>query len=362
MEPKQQVVDYGRPAIFKCNVRGNPVDSIGWLKDTVPLGNSDPVLRIDSVTKADRGMYQCFARNERESAQATGELRLGGRFDPPEFVSAFDTLTTAEGPFVSLRCVAKGDPRPDLEWRVYGQTVSSSGAVQIGTYDAPNGDVVSHLNISQVRTFYHTCFFLMYSYAGGKRESAVCVQCVSGSKYSPQFMTHLNTTLQVRTKHGGLYECRASSKVGSVTHSARLNVHGAPFVRRMTPLKVVAGRTMWVTCPVAGYPISSVGWEKGGRQLPFNDRQTVFPNGTLVISGVQRKEDAATYTCVARNDEGYSARSDLDVTVMGKSTPVLCSSFLHRLPTVVLLKKKTSFTAGTTPSLCILIQCLTVTS
>ena len=78
-----------------------------------------------------------------------------------------------------------------------------------------------------------------------------------------------------------------------------------------------------MTCPVAGYPISSVAWERDGRQLPFNDRQTVFPNGTLVISDVQRKEDAADYTCVARNDEGYSARSDLAVTVMGKKCNVL---------------------------------------
>ena len=63
---------------------------------------------------------------------------------------------------------------------------------------------------------------------------------------------------------------------------------------------------------------TGIAWEKDGRQLPFNDRQTVFPNGTMVISHVQRKEDAATYTCVARNDEGYSARSDLSVSVMGK--------------------------------------------
>ena len=83
-------------------------------------------------------------------------------------------------------------------------------------------------------------------------------------------------------------------------------------------LQVVAGKAMAVTCPVAGYPISSITWEKEGRQLPFNDRQSVFRNGTLVITNLKRKEDAATYTCVARNDEGYSARSDLAVTVMGK--------------------------------------------
>jgi hypothetical protein len=101
-------------------------------------------------------------------------------------------------------------------------------------------------------------------------------------------VSHLNIT-QAKTKYGGTYECRASSKVGSVAHVGKLNVLGAPFVQRMRPAKVVAGKSMAVTCPVAGYPISSIAWE-----------------------------DAATYTCVARNDEGYSARSDLAVTVMGK--------------------------------------------
>ena len=41
----------------------------------------------------------------------------------------------------------------------------------------------------------------------------------------------------------------------------------------------------------------------------------------MIITNVERKEDATSngaYTCVARNDEGYSARSDLQVSVMGK--------------------------------------------
>ena len=62
---------------------------------------------------------------------------------------------------------------------------------------------------------------------------------------------------------------------------------------------------------------SKIVWERDGRMLPINDRQRVYPNGTLIIEDVQRNEDAATYTCIARNEQGYSARSDLDVTVMG---------------------------------------------
>ena len=80
---------------------------------------------------------------------------------------------------------------------------------------------------------------------------------------------------------------------------------------------MVAGSQMIKTCPVSGYPVSNIVWEREGRQLPINDRQRVYPNGTLIIEDVQRNEDAATYTCIARNEQGYSARSDLDVTVMG---------------------------------------------
>ena len=42
-----------------------------------------------------------------------------------------------------------------------------------------------------------------------------------------------------------------------------LKIKGAPFVQKMEPMKVVAGKTMYVTCPVAGWPISSIAWEKG---------------------------------------------------------------------------------------------------
>jgi hypothetical protein len=37
------------------------------------------VLRIESVKKEDKGMYQCFIRNDQENAQASAELKLGGR-------------------------------------------------------------------------------------------------------------------------------------------------------------------------------------------------------------------------------------------------------------------------------------------
>ena len=42
---------------------------------------------------------------------------------------------------------------------------------------------------------------------------------------------------------------------------------GAPYVRPMGNLVAVGGRRLELPCPVAGYPIDSITWEKG--QLPF---------------------------------------------------------------------------------------------
>lgn len=54
------------------------------------------------------------------------------------------------------------------------------------------------------------------------------------------------------------------------------------------------------------------------RVLPINRKQKVFPNGTLVIENVERMSDEATYTCVAKNSQGYTAKGTLEVQVMGK--------------------------------------------
>ena len=98
----------------------------------------------------------------------------------------------------------------------YGTEVVDEGPLTVGSFKADNGDVVSHLNITQART-----------------------------------------------KYGGIYDCVASSKVGSVTHTGKLNIFGAPFIRKMEAMKVVAGKSMSITCPVAGYPVSRIVWERG---------------------------------------------------------------------------------------------------
>lgn len=73
-------MDFGRPATLTCNYEGNPVKTVSWLKDGKPISSDESrALKIDSVRKEDKGMYQCFVRNEQESAQGSAEIKLGGR-------------------------------------------------------------------------------------------------------------------------------------------------------------------------------------------------------------------------------------------------------------------------------------------
>lgn len=84
-------VDLGKDAEFQCSVTGQPHPVISWAKDGLPVregssgrskitGNDGSTLRISSIVRDDKGMYQCFAKNDYEMVQATAELRLGGKF------------------------------------------------------------------------------------------------------------------------------------------------------------------------------------------------------------------------------------------------------------------------------------------
>ena len=273
VEPAIQTTDFGRPATFTCHYQGSPVKNVTWMKDGKRIPHANAVLKIEAVRREDRGMYQCFVRNDQDSAQSTAELKLGGRFDPPKLTFHFREEVLQPGPTVSLKCKATGNPVPEIIWELDNKKVTSSERTHVGQFagGAGTNEVVSHLNISSV---------------------------------------HSND--------GGLYKCTAVSKVGTASHAARLNIHGLPYIRPMDKSPVVAGETFEVMCPVAGYPIDSIIWEKDNRVLPINRRQRVYPNGTLVIENVQRASDQGTYTCVARNSQGYTSRGNLELQVMGK--------------------------------------------
>ncbi|XP_066139979.1 cell adhesion molecule Dscam2 isoform X2 [Euwallacea fornicatus] len=274
ISPPLLSVHMGGSAEFRCVVstkQDSPL-MITWYKDGRQLPStgrgSSETLIVNNVGREDRGMYQCIVRrSEGDTAQAASELQLGDA--PPVLLYSFIEQTLQPGPAVSLKCSASGNPTPQISWLLDGFPLPSHGRFVIGQYVTVHGDVISHVNISHVMV-----------------------------------------------EDGGEYTCTAENRAGKTSHSARLNVYGLPYIRLLPKVTAVAGEQLRLKCPVAGYPIEEIHWERNGSELPNALRQKVLSDGTLIIEPVEKKEDAGVYTCWARNKRGQTARRSGEVDVI----------------------------------------------
>ncbi|XP_045031535.1 Down syndrome cell adhesion molecule-like protein Dscam2 isoform X5 [Daphnia magna] len=282
-----QVVDAETSVTITCHFSGSPRPVVSWLKDgqRYLVGNSGRVssssgddgytdmvqLSISSVQREDEGIYQCLASNdEGDWAQASAQLAIGAF--PPHLKETFSRQVLHPGSSVSLKCLASGTPLPHFTWTLDGFPLSPvSERYFLGQQQQTGHDdlVVAHLNI-----------------------------------------TH------VRVEDGGNYKCAAENRVGRVEHSANLHIYGAPYVRRMSTVVGVGGKRLELPCPVAGYPIEAITWEKDGRRLPLNGRQRLQFNGSLTIDPLDKSSDAGLYSCEARGQNGLSARQSLQLNIL----------------------------------------------
>ncbi|XP_065077714.1 cell adhesion molecule Dscam1 isoform X2 [Ochlerotatus camptorhynchus] len=275
LQPQVQTVDVSKDAQFQCIISGFPAHEVLWMHNGKPIVRDSrieiytdtPRIVIKNVQKEDQGMYQCFVSNEWEQIQSTAELQLGDA--TPELLYWFSEQTLQPGPTVSLKCVGTGNPPPQFTWKLDGFPIPDNSRFVVGQYVTIHDDVISHVNISNVKE-----------------------------------------------EDGGEYTCVAQNSIGKVSHNAKVNVYGIPYIREMPKITGVSGSNLVVKCPVAGYPIDKIHWERDGQTLPINRRQRAYNNGTLIIEQLQRAEDAGTYTCMAQNKQKQTARRNVEIQVI----------------------------------------------
>ncbi|OXA47036.1 Down syndrome cell adhesion molecule-like protein Dscam2, partial [Folsomia candida] len=128
-------------------------------------------------------------------------------------------------------------------------------------------------------------------------------------------ISHVNIT-QAQDEDGGLYACQARNAMGIALHTGRQGRTGPPFVRPVPPIKGVAGKNLQIQCPVSGYPIENISWERGGSLLPVTRMQRVYPNGTLILEHIQ-KTDEGILTCHAKGRQEQISSRDIHLRVVG---------------------------------------------
>jgi Down syndrome cell adhesion molecule len=223
---------------------GSPQDNIWWMKNgkRLEIGSrirsiSENQIRI-TVSKEDQGMYQCFVSNENDVAQSSSQVYLDEI--EPQLHYRFIDQTLQPGPSVSLKCSASGNPTPQIAWLLDGFQLSTKNErILIGQYVT-----ISGMNNAQREKTTH-----------GEKNN------FHFNSYLGEVISHVNITA-VKNEDGGEYECIAQSRAGQASHSARLNIYGLPYIRPMPPISTIAGKTLTIKCPSAGYPIDKIIWEK----------------------------------------------------------------------------------------------------
>jgi hypothetical protein len=86
IHPRMETVDVGKSVTLNCTISGTPIVSVEWLHNGQPIVTnsrirlvSREVLHISNIERRDKGMYQCLALNDLDSAQAQSQIELGGK-------------------------------------------------------------------------------------------------------------------------------------------------------------------------------------------------------------------------------------------------------------------------------------------
>ncbi|XP_073685526.1 Down syndrome cell adhesion molecule a isoform X2 [Garra rufa] len=258
VSPRKVKGSVGSQVSLSCSVTGSDEYELSWYRngDKISAGANVRMnginkenLVMDGMAKSDGGVYQCFSRKAKISAQDFVQVILED--GTPKILSAFSEKVVGPNEFVSLMCHVKGTPQPAVTWTLDDDVVIKDSRHRIGHSITVEGNVVSYLNIS------HT---------------------------------------QVRDS--GVYRCTCNNSAGTVSYQARINVRGPADIRPMKNLTAIAGRDMYIHCHVIGYPYYSIKWFKHSNLLPFNDRQRAFENnGTLKLLNVQKELDEGEYSC-----------------------------------------------------------------
>ncbi|ERL93382.1 hypothetical protein D910_10674, partial [Dendroctonus ponderosae] len=298
-----------------------------------------PVLAIEAVTPEDGGTYRCSSANAGGEASADIRLQvltqLHLEISPP-------LMSVHMGGSAEFRCVVstKQDSPHMITWYKDGRQLPSTGR-------GPSETLIVN-NVGREDRGMYQC--VVRRTEGDTAQAAAELQ-LGGKFVIGQYVTvhgdvisHVNIS-HVMVEDGGEYTCTAENRAGKTAHSARLNVYGLPYIRILPKVTAVAGEQLKLKCPVAGYPIEEIHWERSGSELPNGLRQKVLVDGTLIIEPVQKKEDSGVYTCWARNKGGQTARRSGEVNVIapamhvGDRASLTCSVTKGDLPLTITWKK-----------------------
>ncbi|XP_041869707.1 neural cell adhesion molecule L1-like protein isoform X3 [Corvus kubaryi] len=256
----------GGVLLLECIAEGLPTPHLSWVKVTGNMPKDEPetenfgkILKIDQVTAADEGTYQCTASNPMGRAWHEFHVHVE---EPPQWLKKPEGGVYSVGTNLVLLCEAIGNPEPSIQWKLNGMPIDG-------------------------RTF--------------------------RGRISTREISLTNLQLQ----DSAVFQCEASNKHGTILASANINVLNiAPLILTSDGenYATVVGYSAFLHCDIFASPAADIRWTKDDSIEPLSAfRYELNKNGTLEIRDT-KKEDSGSYACWAANSVGKRAiTANLDI-------------------------------------------------
>ncbi|XP_043407506.1 neural cell adhesion molecule L1-like protein isoform X5 [Chelonia mydas] len=249
----------GGVLLLECIAEGLPTPHLNWIKagrdlpkDRAVTESFGKVLKIEQVSAADEGTYECTASNSMGRVKHEFQVHVE---EPPRWIKKPTSDVYSIESTALLLCEATGKPEPTIKWKRNGMPIDKR------------------------------------TYRGRVSAGEISI-----------------TNLQLQDS--AVYQCEATNKHGAILATANVNVLNiAPLVLTSDSedYATVVGFNAFLHCQVFASPPAVITWMRDDSTMPLEGlRYTVYENGTLEIRET-KKEDSGSYTCWVTNLVGKSA-------------------------------------------------------
>ncbi|XP_008314026.1 neuronal cell adhesion molecule a isoform X2 [Cynoglossus semilaevis] len=276
--PRNLILAPNETGILTCRVSGEPMPTISWFVNGVPLTNApeDPSRKVEadtvilsSVQSGSSAVYQCNASNEFGYLLANAFVSVLA--EPPRVLTPPNQVykVITNNPAL-LHCASFGSPIPAITWFKD-----------------------SHMSI----------------------------------KNSDSYVIHENGTLEIlvaQPHNSGKYTCIATNNLGLKENHVYLEVKEPTRILKQPEYKVVQrGLSAVFECRVK-HDVSltpTITWLKDNGELPINERFKVEME-SLTISDVT-EEDEGSYTCFVNTPLDQDSATAMLTVVEATPTPAI---------------------------------------
>ncbi|XP_074860930.1 neural cell adhesion molecule L1-like protein isoform X1 [Carettochelys insculpta] len=249
----------GGVLLLECIAEGLPTPKLKWIKigrdlpkDRAVTENFGKILKIEQVSAADEGTYECTANNSVGIAKHEFHVHVE---EPPRWIKKPTSGVYERDSSALLLCEATGKPDPIIKWKRNGMPIDQS------------------------------------TFRGRVSAREISI-----------------TSLQLQDS--AVYQCEATNKHGTILATANVNVlqiRPVVLTSDSEDYATVVGYSAFLHCEVFASPPASITWSRYDSTLPLEGlRYIPYGNGTLEIRETN-KEDSGSYTCWVSNQVGKCA-------------------------------------------------------